>query len=105
MGRYEIPCANWLRAARGQIAAIAVIAFTAGAVFTPTASAGTGTTIYSSSGSGYRLSGRWFDYIETEVQLPHQRRVCPVVQGPSPGRLLGVGRAWQPKPERATHHL
>jgi len=94
MGRYEVPCANWLRAARGQIAAIAVIALTAGAVFTPTASAATGTTIYSSSGSGYRLSGRWFDYIETKVQLPTNAECAQLYRVVHPGAFsvsVGLG--------------
>jgi hypothetical protein len=94
MGRYQVPRVGWLRAARGQIAAIAVIALTAGALFTPTASAATGTTIYSSSGSGYRVSGRWFDYIKTEIQLPTNAECARLYKVIHPGAFsvsVGLG--------------
>jgi len=98
MGRYAVPCVNWLRAARGQIAAVAVIALTAGAVYTPTASAASGTTFYSSSGSGYRLSGRWFDYIETEVQLPTNAECAQLYRVVHPGAFSVSAGLGNPNP-------
>jgi hypothetical protein len=46
------------------------VASGAGLVLTPAASASTGTAIYSSTGSGYEVSGRWFHYIKTTTELP-----------------------------------
>lgn len=63
----------WPLSVRARIVALGVaVAVTSatGLVVGPTASASTGTTVYSSTGSGYAVSGRWFHYVKTRIELP-----------------------------------
>lgn len=52
-----------------------MIASGAGVALAPAASATTGPPIFSPSGAGYQVSGRWFRYLQTVVQLP-SNSVC-----------------------------
>jgi hypothetical protein len=73
MGSYQRHRPPWLLPVRARIAALgalATVASAAGFVVTSAASASTGTTVYSSTGSGYELAGRWFHYIKTRIELP-----------------------------------
>ncbi len=73
MDRYQRRRLHWLLSVRARIivlGAVATVAGAAGLVVTPAASAGTGATVYSSAGSGYEVSGRWFHYVKTSIELP-----------------------------------
>jgi hypothetical protein len=57
--------------ARARVVSIlAAIALVAGISVAPAASASIGRTTYSTTRSGYVVSGRWFHFIQTNVQLP-----------------------------------
>jgi hypothetical protein len=69
---------SWLRSSRGRIAGVSaavMIASGAGVALAPAVSASTGPAVYSRLGAGYLVSGRWFRYLQTVVQLP-SNSVC-----------------------------
>jgi hypothetical protein len=73
MGSHQRYRPHWLLPVQARIIALGVVAAVtsaAGLVVTPAASASTGTTVYSSTGSGYEVSGRWFHYVKTRIELP-----------------------------------
>jgi hypothetical protein len=87
---------SWLRSSRGQIAGIStavMMASGAGVALAPAVSASTGSPEYSPNGAGYVVSGRWFRYLQTVVQLPSNSVCAQLYQaiGGTSRRIFSVG--------------
>jgi hypothetical protein len=87
---------SWLRSSCGRIARISaavMIASGAGAALAPAVSASTGSPEYSPNGAGYVVSGRWFRYLQTVVQLPSNSVCAQLYQatGGTGPRMFSVG--------------
>jgi hypothetical protein len=88
MGSYQRHRPPWLLPVRARIVALGVlaaVASAAGFVVAPAVSASTGTTVYSSTGSGYELAGRWFHYIKTRIELPTNALCARIYKVVHPG--------------------
>lgn len=100
MARCQPRRASWL-SARVRIVPIGILAattLTAGVVLAPAASASTGGPIYSLSGSGYQVSGRWFHSIQTEVQLPSNAQCAQLYNVVHPGAFSVTVELGSPDP-------
>jgi hypothetical protein len=92
---------SWLRSSRGRIAGVSaavMIASGAGVTLAPVVSASAGAAEYSPNGAGYVVSGRWFRYLQTVVQLPSNSVCAQLYQaiGGTGGRIFSVGVGAEP---------
>jgi hypothetical protein len=87
---------SWFRSSRGRIAGISaavMIASGAGVALAPAVSASAGPPEFSPNGPGYVVSGRWFRYLQTVVQLPSNSVCAQLYQaiGGTSRRIFSVG--------------